>query len=88
MAQGLADPALRDLLVRLCNTLVRFLAKAVLDPIVWRTTRDWAAFKPEALDEVVFPEVETIVCSLAESLHLALGAVLVYLCGGWMTWKT
>ena len=80
MARGLADPVLRDLLVRLCNTLVRFLAKAVLDPIVWRTTRDWAAFKSGALDEVVFPEVETIVCSL--------GAVLVYLCGGWMTWKT
>ena len=76
LAQGLVDRALRDHLARLCNSLVRFLAKAVLDPIVWMITKDWAAFKSGALDEVVFSSPVLLHDSLAESLHLALGAVL------------
>ena len=73
------DSAVRDQLARLCNTLVRFLAKAVLDPIVWSITQGWAAFKSQAgVDEVVYPDITTedIHTSLVESLHLALGEVL------------
>ena len=78
LAQGLVDSALRDQLARLCNTLVRFFAKAVLDPNVWKTTRDWAAFKKKALDEVAFPFVQTVDIhdSLADCLYLALSAIL------------
>lgn len=70
---------MRDQLAGLCNTLVRFLTKAVLDPIVWRTTNDWASFKSQArFNDVVYPDVTTedIHTSLGKSLHLALGGVL------------